>query len=257
VSQNALLGLVLIGWFVTLALAEVFWRPRGAELAKHSDGRLLTNFGLAALILLASAIFPLATIGTSIGAERFNLGIARHIAMPWLIAFALLLLLDSFATYWAHRLMHRTKLLWRVHRVHHSDNEVDISTSLRNHPLELLVTIPAATVAVIIAGAPVSAVVALRTLLIGSAIWQHADVALPRRVDRAVSLVMVTQRVHRLHHNPARSTHDSNYGEFLTLWDRLFGTFRPGGGRERVGLDDQVARPDRLLQQIWSPVYGA
>jgi sterol desaturase/sphingolipid hydroxylase (fatty acid hydroxylase superfamily) len=152
---------------------------------------------------------------------------------------------------------HRTPLLWRLHRVHHADNAVDLSTSYRNHPLELLITLPVSAAVVLIVGIPQSIVVITQTLLVGVTLWQHADIALPRRLDRALSWVIVTPRLHRLHHNPERATHDSNYGELLTLWDRLFGTFNRTAGRCEVGLDDQVARPDRLLQQIWSPVYGS
>jgi sterol desaturase/sphingolipid hydroxylase (fatty acid hydroxylase superfamily) len=257
VSRSALLGLALVGWFVLLALAELRWRPKGAEILVSSNSRLVTNFGFAILILSAGALFPLAGIASSVFAQRLDVGLARHAALPWIAIFALLLLADSFVAYWAHRLMHGTSLFWRVHRVHHADQQVDVSTSLRNHPLELLVTMPASTLVILAVGAPVSAVAVLQTLLVGSAIWQHADIALPQRLDRALSILIVTQRVHRMHHSPERAMHDSNYGELLIIWDRLFGTFTSGRERERVGLDDQVARPDRLFQQIWSPVHAA
>lgn len=256
-SQTNLFGLVLVGWFFLLALAELLWRPEGAQRAVSSDRRLVTNFGLAILILSTSALFPLAGIASSVFAQRFDMGLARHVALPWIAIFTLLLIGDSFVAYWTHRLMHRAPLLWRVHRVHHADELVDISTSLRNHPLEMLVTLPTSAFVILAVGAPVSAVAILQTLLVGSAIWQHADIALPQRIDRALSIVFVTQRVHRMHHSPERAKHDSNYGELLIVWDRLFGSFTSGRRRERVGLDDQVARPDRLIQQIWSPVYNA
>jgi sterol desaturase/sphingolipid hydroxylase (fatty acid hydroxylase superfamily) len=257
VSQNAFAGLALVGWFALLATVELLWRPRDQACESNIDSRLVTNFGLAALILSAGALFPLASLGSSVFAEQLDVGIARHIAMPWVALFALTIIVDSFIAYWAHRLMHATPLFWRVHRVHHADRQVDVSTSLRNHPLELLVTLPASAVAVLITGAPVSIIVAMQTLLTGTAIWQHADFALPQRLDRALSLVIVTQRVHRLHHAPDRVTHDSNYGELLIIWDRLFGTYNPADKREPVGLENQVASPDRLLQQIWSPVHAA
>ena len=256
-SGNALLGLGLAVWFGLLALAELRWRPAGAEIPVSSDSRLVTNFGLAILILSVSALFPLARIGSSIVAQRLDAGLARHADLPWIAIFALLLFADSFVGYWVHRLMHGTSLLWRLHRVHHADQQVDVSTSLRNHPLELLITMPASTLVILAVGAPASAVVVLQTLLVGSAIWQHADITLPRRLDHALSTVIVTQRVHRMHHSPDRAKHDRNYGELLIIWDRLFGTFDWTEGREAVGLDCQIAAPDRLLQQIWSPVYGA
>jgi len=247
-------GLVLLGWVILLALAEVRSGDRSSEGA--SDRRLLTNFSFTLMVLGAGALFPIARLGASAAAQSLNVGILRSAHWPWLAVLAVALLAETFAAYWAHRITHQTPLLWRLHRVHHADNAVDLSTSFRNHPLELLITLPVSAVVVLIVGMPQSVVVATQTLLAGVTLWQHADLALPQRLDRALSWVIVTPRLHRLHHNPARATHDSNYGELLTLWDRLFGTFNRTEGRRGVGLNDQAARPDRLLQQIWSPVYG-
>ena len=222
-----------------------------------NDRRLVTNFGLAVFILFAGSLFPLAKLSASAVGQSLGIGLTRLVAMPWLWVLALALVSETFANYWVHRLMHRAPLLWRIHRVHHADNAVDVSTSYRNHPLELLVTLPVSAAVVLILGTPASIVIANQTLLMGVTLWQHADIALPPHLDRALGWLIVTPRLHRLHHNPERATHDSNYGELLTLWDRLFGTFNKTEGRGRVGLDDQVAPPDRLLQQIWSPVYTA
>jgi sterol desaturase/sphingolipid hydroxylase (fatty acid hydroxylase superfamily) len=139
--------------------------------------------------------------------------------------------------------------------VHHADTSVDVSTSLRNHPLELLLTIPASALVILILGAPVSVVVAVQSILVAGAIWEHADVVLPKRLDRALALLLVTPRLHRLHHSPDRGNHDSNYGNSLTLWDRLFGTLNDGQERLEVGLARQRAAPNRLLEQICSPLH--
>ena len=153
--------------------------------------------------------------------------------------------------------MHRSALLWRVHRVHHADSAVDISTSLRKHPVELLVTLPASALVIVAIGAPVSAVVSVQAIVLAATIWQHADIRLSAPIDRVLGLLIVTPRLHRLHHNPVRIVHDSNFGELFTVWDRLFGTLSVLDGRGRVGLDDQSARADDLLEQIWSPLRPA
>jgi sterol desaturase/sphingolipid hydroxylase (fatty acid hydroxylase superfamily) len=184
-------------------------------------------------------------------------GIAYHVRLPWIAVFAATLLAQTFALYWAHRLMHAWPLFWRVHRVHHADTALDVSTSLRNHPLELLLTIPASALAVVVVGSPVSVVAAVQSLIVAGTILEHADIALPARLDRALAFLIVTPRIHRLHHNPERRTHDSNYGNFITLWDRLFGTLNLSPGRHAVGLAHQPARPDRLLEQICSPIQAA
>ena len=229
---------------------------RGAS-EPSSDGRLITNFGLAAIVLFASGLAPLARLGTSAAGQLFGFGLADRLPLSWLALFGLAILSETFAAYWVHRLMHRAPLLWRMHRVHHADNSVDVSTSYRNHPLELLVTMPASAAVILALGLPPSVVVATQTVLTAATLWEHADLALPERLDRALSWIIYTPRLHRLHHSPERAIHDSNYGGLLTIWDRLFGTFTDSSERGRVGLDDQVARPDRLLEQMWSPVYAA
>ena len=248
-------ALVLLAWVFLLAVAETRFGAGGKSGA--SDRRLFTNFSFAAIVLGVGSFFPIARLAASATSESWGIGITRAVHLPWLALFCIAILGETFAAYWAHRISHGTPLLWRLHRVHHADQLVDLSTSFRNHPLELIITIPVSAAVVVILGTPQSVVMAMQTLLVAVTLWQHADIALPVRFDRTLAFVVVTPRLHRLHHNPARVIHDSNYGELLTLWDRLFGTFNPRDGRKRVGLDGQVALPDRLLQQIWSPIHAA
>ena len=252
-DQNALIGLALIGWFVALAIAETLFAPKAAERSR--DGRLFTNFTFMALVLFISAVLPLSIAVSSAGALK--IGIGHHVALPWIVSFALTVLCVTFASYWAHRLMHKTPVLWRIHRVHHADSSVDVSTSLRNHPLELLVTVPASALGVLIAGPAVSVVVASQTLMVAAAIWDHADFRLPRHIERALSIFIFTPRLHRVHHNPERRLHDTNFGELIVLWDWLFGTLTLTEERGRVGLDHQIADPDRILDQLLSPRHPA
>lgn len=252
-DRNGWIGIALVGWFVLLAVAEAAFARREAA-ANEGDARLLTNFTLTILVVLAGAAVPLASVSASVIAERLDIGLARNVPMSWFAVFALTLVAQSFAGYWVHRTMHAAPLLWRVHRVHHADSAVDVSTSFRNHPLELLATLPVSALVVLLTGASASVVVAAQTVLAAAALWQHADLALPSRLERALASIIVTPRVHRLHHSPERATHDSNYGELITLWDRLFGTFNPSEERCAVGLRDQASHPDRLFEQIVSPV---
>jgi sterol desaturase/sphingolipid hydroxylase (fatty acid hydroxylase superfamily) len=252
-TRDVLINLALVGWFVALAIAEVFFARDRQPREGSDDGRLLTNFGLTVLVLLGSGLLPLANVGSAVAGS--GMGIAYHVHLPWIAIFTLTLLGLSFAAYWVHRWMHVSQLLWRVHRVHHADTSVDVSTSLRNHPLELLVMIPASALVIFILGSPVSVVVAVQSLLVAAAIWEHADVILPKRLDRALAFLLVTPRLHRLHHSPDRGNHDSNYGNSLTLWDRLFGTLNDRQERLEVGLTRQRAAPNRLLEQIFSPLH--
>ena len=255
-DESAIIGLLLAGWFCVLALAEFISARRGLRADRSSDARLLTNFGLGALVLGCNSLLPLARISASALTEANGFGVAPSLGLPVAAALAAFLMLDSFATYWTHRLMHAVPLLWRIHRVHHSDGPVDVSTSLPIHPLELLVTLPTSAAVILIVGAPTMVVVVAQALSAAAAMWQHADLDLRPGPDRALSLFLVTPGFHRVHHSPERCLHDGNYGELITAWDWLFGTSKPRGGRGRVGLDRQVARPDALMAQIWSPVYA-
>jgi len=252
--NNSLIIFGLIGWFVLLAAAEAIWAPAENRPDSKLDQRLITNFSLAALALMLGSLLPLANLGASWVSSEFGLGLGSRVRVPWFATFALLLLATTFVAYWVHRAMHRAPLLWRVHRVHHADSEVDVSTSLRNHPLELAVSVPASALVIVLLGPPVSAVVAVQTVIFAATLWQHADIALPRRLDRALARVIVTPRVHRIHHHPERATHDGNYGEILIIWDLLFGTFNSDERRGPVGLDGQGARANALIEQIFSPL---
>jgi sterol desaturase/sphingolipid hydroxylase (fatty acid hydroxylase superfamily) len=248
-----MLGLVCL--FLVLAVCEVIFRPRDRSAGLSNDGRLLTNFGLSALVLFTGGLLPLARVTSSLAGERFGLGIAHGTGVPWAAMLFATLLLDSFAFYWVHRFMHARPLFWRLHRVHHSDSAVDVSTTLRNHPLELLVTMPASMMVVIVLGSTPSVVLATQAIFTAAKMWEHADIQLPREFDRMLSYVIITPNVHRVHHSVERGAHDSNFGDLVTIWDRLFGSFAPASPIPMVGLEAQRARSDDLLQQICSPLY--
>jgi sterol desaturase/sphingolipid hydroxylase (fatty acid hydroxylase superfamily) len=249
------LNLALVAWFFALAAAELVAARRRPAGEPSGDGRLITNFGLGVLALAASSLVPMVKLGTSFLGQSAETGFAVRYAWPGLVVVGVLLLADSLATYWTHRAMHAVPWLWRIHRVHHSDAAVDVSTSLRNHPLELVVTIPVSVAVIVIVGASPTAVLITQTIMVAASIWQHADIDLPR-ADRALAPLLITPGIHRLHHSPERRLHDSNYGDLITLWDQLFGTFSRPGARARVGLENQIAPSNRLLQQLWSPIYA-
>jgi sterol desaturase/sphingolipid hydroxylase (fatty acid hydroxylase superfamily) len=254
-NRDVLLSLALLGWFVALAILEVVIdRDPRPPATPNADARFITNFGFTAIFLMAGASLPLANAAAAASSEGFRIGLANQVQIPWLPLLALTLMVQTFAGYWAHRWMHSWPLLWRFHRVHHADSAVDVSTSLRNHPLELLVTLPVSVVVTLAIGAPISVVTAGQTILVAATIWEHADISLPPKVDQALATFILTPRLHRLHHNPERAVHDSNFGTVFSFWDRLFGTLCVMEGRGKVGLDGRVTRPDHFVDQILLPL---
>ena len=174
-------------------------------------------------------------------------------APAWL-AFAASVVLLDLAIWAQHVVMHRAPWLWRLHRVHHSDIDFDATTAIRFHPFEIILSMFYKMVVVVILGAPAAAVICFEILLSGGALFTHGNVRLPLAFDRMLRWVVVTPDMHRVHHSVRRPETDSNYGFSLSLWDRLFGTYRdqPADGHEgmAIGLDEFRAPRDRHLDRL-------
>lgn len=251
-------ALLLIGCFIVLATIEIAARRGAVTSPRDTAGRAVTNFGLGIIAMIGNGLPLLSRLGASVVAGDHGIGFAHRLSLGWPATFTITLLLQSLVAYWLHRLMHAAPWLWRIHRVHHADEHLDISTGLRNHPLELLIVAPASAAVILLIGAPVSVVIAVDTILFAAALWQHADFVLPSWLERRLRPIFVTPAMHRAHHLPDRRRHDANYGDFILVWDRLFGTLHAAPRRdEPVGLDHQRARPDHLIDQLCAPFERA
>jgi sterol desaturase/sphingolipid hydroxylase (fatty acid hydroxylase superfamily) len=257
-QRDVFLSLALVGWFIALAIVEAkFSRDYERPAKTNADARFVTNYGLMGLVLMTGSLLPLANVAAAFSSKGVDISLASHVSVPWVAIVVLTLLGQTLGAYWLHRWFHQNALLWRIHRVHHADSAVDVSTSLRNHPAELLLTIPMAMFVTVAIGAPLSAVGVSQTIIVAATIWDHADISLPPKIDKALSAIIITPRLHRLHHSPERAIHDSNFGTFFSFWDRLFGTLCVTEGRKEVGLDGQVDQPDQFVHQILLPLLPA
>jgi sterol desaturase/sphingolipid hydroxylase (fatty acid hydroxylase superfamily) len=134
--------------------------------------------------------------------------------------------------------MHKTRLLWRFHLIHHSDTAVDVTTGLRHHPGDSLLRGVFFLLLIFISGAPMYSVMIYQTLLVLSTAFSHANISLPRWLDRSLSVVLVSPNMHKVHHHWKQPFTDSNYGAVFSIWDRLFGTFKKlDPGEIHYGLD--------------------
>ncbi len=252
-ENEALIRLVAFaGLFVLFALLEA-WAPRRARVQGRGQ-RWLTNLSVVVLNTLATramAIFlPLLAVGAALDAEANGWGLLNMLDWPlWLRVVVSILLLD-FAIWLQHLIFHKVPVLWRLHRVHHADRDIDVTTALRFHPIEIAASMLIKIGVVYLIGAPALGVVLFEIILNGSAMFNHANLRLPGWLDRLVRLVFVTPDMHRVHHSVHRVEHDSNYGFALTFWDRAFGTYtdQPMDGHEdmTIGLEWQDDRPARL-----------
>jgi sterol desaturase/sphingolipid hydroxylase (fatty acid hydroxylase superfamily) len=210
--------------------------------------------------LLINAMFGVATVAAAAWTRADAIGLLYWVELPiWAELLVALAVLDLLAQYVAHYLLHRIKWLWRLHVVHHSDTKVDATTGARLHPGDYAVRETFALGAMIVTGAPLAFYLVYRVTTILFTFVTHANFSPPRRLDAALSWVVVTPNMHKFHHHFERPWTDTNFGGILSVWDRLFGTFVYGDPREVIyGVD--VADPDRdedVLHQFALPFTEA
>ncbi|OYX42055.1 MAG: sterol desaturase [Rhodobacterales bacterium 32-67-9] len=205
----------------------------------------------AALVRLA---FPVLAVGVAVIAGERGWGLLNALALPgWLAGIFAILALD-LAIYLQHVLFHAVPALWRLHRMHHADLEFDATTGVRFHPIEILLSMGLKLGVVAALGAPALAVLIFEVLLNATAIFNHANIDLPRRADALIRLFVVTPDMHRVHHSIHPSETNSNFGFNLPWWDRLFGTYRaePRDGHlgMTIGIDAFRTRRDLWLDRM-------
>jgi sterol desaturase/sphingolipid hydroxylase (fatty acid hydroxylase superfamily) len=252
-ENEALIRLtVFLGLFSILAIAETLM-PRRARAQKRSQ-RWVTNWGITVtntmmLRLMAFAI-PLLAVGAALDAKAQGWGLFNLIALPaWIEVIAAILILD-LAIWAQHLITHKVPLLWRLHRVHHADVDMDVTTAIRFHPVEIGLSMLLKICLAYVLGPAAIAVILFEVILNGTAMFNHANIRLPLAVDAVLRRVLVTPDMHRVHHSVHRHEHDSNYGFSLSIWDRLFGTYiaQPAEGHDKmdVGLEWRDDRPARF-----------
>lgn len=237
-------ALLRIGAFLGVFAAMAAWEvlsPRRARLFT----RQVRWTGNLALVVLDTVIlrlaFPVAAVGFAALAADRGWGLLNALDVPFWPAFALSLLALDMAIYFQHVMFHAVPLLWRLHRVHHADPDFDVTTGLRFHPVEIVLSMLIKLAAIALIGAPAAAVLAFEILLNACAMFNHGNVAIPGAVDRALRRVIVTPDMHRIHHSMEVAETNSNYGFNLASWDRLFGTYRAEASlpqeRMRIGVE--------------------
>ncbi len=184
-----------------------------------------TNFILLGFVMLINISFGLFTAGIFIWLRSSNFGLLNLIELSvWIELTLSILVLDLIAQYFVHFLLHKIKWMWRLHIVHHSDISIDATTGTRHHPFDFIIREIFALIAVIIMGMPVAFYLLYRLLSVFFTYFTHANIKLPASVDKVLSYVIVTPNMHKFHHHYQLPWTDSNYGNMLSIWDRLFGT---------------------------------
>jgi sterol desaturase/sphingolipid hydroxylase (fatty acid hydroxylase superfamily) len=251
-NAEALLRLaVFLGTALALALAEVLAPrlPRPAERRLRWPG----NLGLVAVSTLAIRFgVPILPVGLAALAQARGWGLLNLLAIPEPAAGLCAIVLLDCAIYWQHVASHRWLWFWRLHRVHHADTALDLTTAVRFHPLEMLASLGYKLLLVLALGPPAWAVLAFELLLNALPMFNHANVRLPLGVDRALRLALVTPDMHRVHHSTDMREANTNFGFCFPWWDRLFATYlaQPGAGHEGMTIGLTIFR-DRAWAGLW------
>ena len=229
---------VFVTWFALLAAAEGAVPRRRRTIPRRA--RWAGNLGLVALDTVLVRAIPVLSAVTMAGVtDARGWGLLRIVGpLPAWLAIPTSIVLLDLAIYLQHVLFHALPTLWRLHRVHHTDLELDATTGVRFHPLEILLSAGIRVAVVAILGAPVVGVIAFEILLNAGSLFSHANVRLPEAADRFLRMVIVTPDMHRVHHSADGEEREGNFGFTLSWWDRLFGTYhaQPRGGHEGMIL---------------------
>lgn len=234
-----------------LALAWLEWRYP-ARRPPHVRARVISNLVLGATgWVLARLAQPLALVAVALWADSAGFGLVAWLGLGGGPAVVLACWIALDAAIWAqHVAFHKVPVLWRLHRVHHSDTAMDLTTGVRFHPGEILLSQLWKALVVALLGAPIAAVVLFQTLLSVMAFVTHANVALPPPLERVVRLVFVTPALHLAHHHPDRHWTDSTYGNVFSVWDRCAGLLRPAPPDDAIGLERFRAPGDQRLAAL-------
>lgn len=254
-----------LGCFAGMLTAMMIWeavqpfRDRGQTRAR----RWSINLGLVALDTVAvRVLIPLVPAALAGVAAEQGWGLLNMAEVPlWLSVLIAFFVLD-LAIYAQHVVFHKVPVLWRLHRMHHTDLDFDTTTGVRFHPIEILLSIVIKLAIVLVLGAPVEAVILFEVVLNATSLFNHGNIRFSPPVDRAIRMILVTPDMHRVHHSVRREETDSNFGFNFPWWDRIFGTYRaaPKDGQEgmTIGLaeyrdPDALSFPDLLVQPFRDP----
>jgi len=229
-----------------------------AELQSAQSSRLLGNYGILIISnFISKLVLPLGLASFAMHAAEQQWGLFNTLQVPsWLAILVSVLLLDMLI-YWQHRLFHRVPLLWHLHKVHHADPHVDVSTALRFHPIEIIASIFIKMAAVFILGVPAVAVILFEVLLNGFAIFNHANIRLPKKLEAIARYFLMTQILHRIHHSKLYKESNSNFGFSVIWWDRLFGSYTDEATKPDTQIDIGLVEYPETKEnaQLWGLLF--
>lgn len=229
--------IVFLGVLVAMALWELAAPRRRREIPRVI--RWTNNLGLVVIDTIVLRLsFPILAVGLAVIAQDSGWGLFNIIDAPGWVAVIVSIVVLDLVIYLQHVMFHAVPALWRLHRMHHADLEFDVTTGLRFHPVEILLSMGIKLAVVAALGPPAVAVLIFEVLLNATAMFNHSNIRLPMLVDRFLRLIVVTPDMHRVHHSIIPEETNSNFGFNLPWWDRLLGTYKaqPKAGHEGMTI---------------------
>ena len=240
------------GIFALVAIWELF-APRRA-LTTSKTWRWASNMGITFLSpLVLYWVFPVLAVGMALKAQESGWGLLNNYNLPYWLAVVVGVVVLDFVIYIQHVMFHAVPALWRLHMVHHADLDFDVTTGLRFHPIEIMLSMVIKLAAVVVLGPSALAVLIFEVLLNGTAMFNHGNIRLPLNMDRVLRLLVVTPDMHRVHHSVLPREANTNFGFNLPWWDRLFGTYQaqPTGGHDGMIIGLGQFRDAKKLTLPW------
>ena len=237
-----------VGIFLVMALWEVA-APR-RPLSQSKVIRWTSNLGMVAVnTVVVRLLFPVAAMGVAGLAAEGGWGLLNNVDIPWAAAVVVSVVALDFAIYLQHVMFHAVPTLWRLHRMHHTDLDFDVTTGARFHPIEIILSMLIKMAVIAVLGPPAVAVLIFEVLLNATSMFNHGNVRIPINVDRALRWLVVTPDMHRVHHSVIADETNSNFGFNLPWWDRLLGTYRdqPEAGHEAMTIGIDIFRQAAAL----------
>ncbi|MBI5137521.1 MAG: sterol desaturase family protein [Nitrospirae bacterium] len=247
---------VRLGCFLGIFAAMAVWEvvaPRRA-LTASKPIRWTSNLTLVVLnTVLLRLVFPAAATGMAFLADDRGWGLLNNFEVPAGIALGVAVVALDFTLYVQHVIFHAVPVLWRLHRMHHADLDMDVTVGARFHPIEILLSMLIKFAAIVVLGPGIGAVIVFEVILNATAMFNHGNVRMPEGVDRLLRRLVVTPDMHRVHHSVAPRETNSNFGFALPIWDRMFGTYlaQPEAGHERMTIGIREFRDPSRLTLPW------
>ena len=238
-----------VGVFAVMALLEAWFPRRDRRIGRRI--RWPSNLGIVVLdTIVGRIVLPMAPVAFAVWVSGQGAGLLPWLGLQGVAAIVVGVVVFDLLIYLQHVMFHAVPMLWRVHRMHHADTDYDVTTGLRFHPVEIVLSLPIKLNAIAAFGPPPGAVLLFEVILNGMARFNHANVRLPLGLDRVLRLGLVTPDMHRVHHAVHACEMHTNFGFNLSVWDRLFGTYRdqPADGHEAMDIGLPVFRD---LREAW------